>query len=276
MEHPPTILRALLFDWAGTTVDYGSRAPVEAFVEVFRRSGIELSTAEARGPMGRAKRDHIAAICALPRVAEAWRLWHDRTPNDSDVDRLYADFLPLQTGVLAGHCDVIPGVPETVAECRRRGLKIGSTTGYTRDLMGVVVPLSRAGGFDPDVVICADDVQRGRPAPWMIFRAAERLDVFPMTAVVVVDDTAVGIEAGLNAGAWTVAVTKTGNCLGLSEQEISQLDEADLAARLGAAAADFQRLGAHHVIESVADLLPFLDNLACAGPKLTITSPSPK
>ena len=103
--------------------------------------------------------------------------------------------------------------------------------------------------------------QRGRPAPWMIFRAAERLDVFPMTAVVVVDDTPVGIEAGLNAGAWTVAVTKTGNSLGLSEHEVAQLDKADLAARLTAAAADFQRRVRHFVIESVADLLPVLDSL---------------
>ena len=30
-------VRAVVFDWAGTTVDYGSRAPVAAFAEVFRR-----------------------------------------------------------------------------------------------------------------------------------------------------------------------------------------------------------------------------------------------
>jgi len=276
MKHAPTIIRAVLFDWAGTTVDHGSRAPVEAFAEIFRRSGIELTSAEARGPMGRAKRDHIAAIFELPRVAEAWRILHNRLPNDSDVARLYADFLPLQTGVLAQYSDVIPGVPEAVAECRRRGLKIGSTTGYTRELMGVVAPLAQAAGFTPDVIICADDVQRGRPAPWMIFHAAERLDVFPMTSVVVVDDTAVGIEAGLNAGAWTVAVTKTGNCLGLSEREVAQIDQAELAAQLSAATADFQRRGAHFVIESVADLLPVLDRLACAGPNPTTILPGAK
>ena len=82
--------------------------------------------------MGQAKRDHIAAICALPRIIEAWRLLHNRTPDDSDIDRLYADFLPVQTGVLEHHCDVIPGIPEVIAECRRRGLKIGSSTGYVR------------------------------------------------------------------------------------------------------------------------------------------------
>ena len=210
MSRNPPLIRAILFDWAGTTVDHGSRAPVEVFLEVFRRAGVEVSAAEVRGPMGRAKRDHIEALLALPRVAEAWYATHGRLPGPADVDRLYADFLPLQGAVLKRHGDVIAGVPEVVAECRSRGIKIGATTGYTRALMEVAAPLARAGGFEPDVIVCADDVPRGRPAPWMIFRAAERLDVYPMSDVVVVDDTPVGIEAGLNAGAWTVAVTRTG------------------------------------------------------------------
>jgi phosphonoacetaldehyde hydrolase len=254
-------IRAIVFDWAGTTVDHGSRAPVEVFLEVFRRAEVEISAAEARGPMGRAKRDHIEALLSLPRVAAAWHARHGRPSGPADVNRLYADFLPLQKHVLERHGDVIAGVPEVVSECRNRGIKVGATTGYTRALMEVAAPLAKAGGYDPDVIICADDVPRGRPAPWMVFRAAERLDVYPMSDIVVVDDTPVGIEAGLNAGAWTVAVTRTGNCLGLSVEELARTDRAQLAARLVAASEDFQRAGAHHVIESVADLLPALDAL---------------
>ena len=115
------------------------------------------------------------------------------------------------------------------------------------------------------MIICADDVPAGRPAPWMVFRAAERLGVYPMSEILVVDDTPVGIEAGLNAGAWTVAVTRTGNCLGLSEDELARTDPTELASRLAAASADFRRIGAHHVIESVADLLPVLDEIECVG-----------
>lgn len=258
-------LRAVIFDWAGTTVDHGSRAPARVFLTIFERQGIAISEAEARGPMGRAKRDHIAAMLALPRVAEAWRAQHGRAPTETDVDHLYTDFLPLQREVLASHADVIPGVPEVVAECRRRGLKIGGTTGYTRALMDVLEPLARAGGYAPDVSICADDVPSGRPAPWMLFRAAERLDVYPMSAVVAVDDTPVGIEAGRHAGAWTVGVTRTGNGLGLSPEEVAALDPRDLSERLAAIAADLKRAGAHHVIASVADLLPVLDDIPVAS-----------
>ena len=264
MSRKTSSIRAVIFDWAGTTVDHGSRAPTEVFIEVFRRAGVEVSTAEVRGPMGRAKRDHLEALLALPRVAAAWRTRHGGPPGVAEVEQLYADFLPLQERVLEQHGDVISGVIELVAECRRRGIKIGATTGYTRTLMEVAAPLARAGGYEPDVIICADDVPAGRPAPWMVFRAAERLDVYPMSDVVVVDDTPVGIEAGLNAGAWTVAVTRTGNCLGLSAEAVARSDRNEIAAQLEAASKDFRRVGAHHVIESVADLLPVLDELRSA------------
>jgi phosphonoacetaldehyde hydrolase len=265
MTGTPRRIRAVIFDWAGTTIDHGSRAPVAVFVEVFRRSGIELSAAEARGPMGRAKREHIAALVALPRIESAWWSRHGRGPTGEDVDRLYAEFLPLQERILAEHCDVIAGVPEVVAALRGRGIKVGSTTGYTRALMGVVAPLARAGGFDPEVIVCADDVPRGRPAPWMVFRAAERLDVYPMSEVIVVDDTPVGIEAGRNAGAVTVGVTRTGNGLGMSREEVARCDDGALADRLRTADAEFRRAGADAVIESVADLLAVLDRLGVAG-----------
>lgn len=261
MNDLATPLQAVIFDWAGTTIDYGSRAPASVVVEVFRRRGIEITVDEARGPMGRAKRDHLATVISLPRVASAWTALFGLPPAESDIDALYSDFLPLQKTTLSQHCDVIPGVPETIAECRRRGMKIGGTTGYTQELMDVVMPLARANGYCPDVSVCTDDVPAGRPAPWMLFRAAEALGVYPMNTVVVVDDTSVGIQAGINAGAWTIAVTRTGNSLGLSEMEVEQLAPAELTSRLAVAESEFRRVGADYVVQSVADLVPILDKI---------------
>lgn len=254
-----TPFRAVIFDWAGTTVDYGSRAPARVFVELFARVGIAVTEAEARGPMGRAKWDHIAEILALPRVATKWEELHGRPATRDDVNRLYADFLPRQKEVLAAYSGVIPGVPEAVAECRRRGLKVGATTGYTRELMDIVEAGARAGGYSPDVSLGADDAPAGRPAPWMIFRACERLGVYPMSAVLVVDDTPVGIAAGRNAGAVTVAVTRTGNALGLARADVEALPAAVLDERLRAIEREFRAQGADHVIPSVADLPRLLD-----------------
>lgn len=253
--------QAVILDWAGTTVDFGSRAPARVFIEVFRRSGIEITEAEARGPMGRSKLDHIATVAGLPRIAQQWQDTHGHEPTDADIQKMYAEFLPLQKETLANHSDVIPGIPEAIANCRQRGLKIGSTTGYTRELMEVVAPLAAQGGYSPDVIVCSDDVSSGRPAPWMNFHAAEQLGVFPMSSIVVVDDTPVGIAAGVNTGATTVAVTLSGNALGLSEAEIAELPDGELESRLAKIDQSFREAGAHHVLRSVAELPQLLDQL---------------
>jgi len=254
MTSPFKHLKAVVFDWAGTTVDHGSRAPALVFREIFRREGVEISFEQARGPMGLAKRDHIAAILQLPGVVARWEQSHGRAAEDSDIDRMYHEFLPLQKETLAAHCDVISGVPEAVAECRRRGLKIGSTTGYTHELVDVFAARVAAQGYSPDCTVCSDDVPQGRPAPWMLLEAARRLDVYPLRHIVKVDDTAPGIEAARNAGCWAVGITRTGNEVGLSESEFNALPADAQSAAVQSATEKLTAAGAHFTIESVADL----------------------
>lgn len=258
----PLPLAAVIFDWAGTVVDFGSCAPVIAFVEAFRQCGVEITAAQARGPMGMAKRAHIAAILETPEVARRWRDAHQRDAADADIDRIYEIFLASQAQVIGQHSDVIPGVLEAVADCRRRGLKIGSSTGYTRALMAIVVPQAQRQGFAPDVWLCADDIRAGRPAPWLIYENARRLGVFPSASIVKVDDTLVGIAAGLNAGVWTVGVAESGNLMGLTAAELHELDEAERTGRLEKIYDQFRDAGVHYIINTVADLPAALDDIA--------------
>ena len=257
----PGPVRALVFDWAGTVVDYGSRAPAGVFVEVFKRHGVALSPEEARGPMGMEKRAHIASLAGLPAVQQRWQTANRRAISERDIDAMYEEFLPLQLECLPRYADLIPGTLDVTARCRRRGIKIGSSTGYARVLMDVLVPEARRRGFDADAVVSADEVPQGRPAPWMCFENAKRLSVWPMEAIVIVDDTIPGLEAGLNAGMWTVGVAKSGNELGLSVAEIESLPPADYARRLAAAYDRLSRGGAHYVVDSVADLLPVIGDI---------------
>lgn len=253
---------AVILDWAGTTVDYGSCGPAAVFWQIFASQGVPVTVAEAREPMGRAKRDHIATVSRMPRVAAAWQERHGTPCSEADIDRMYADFLPLQKRVLAERSGVIPGVAEAIARLRALGCPIGSSTGYTRELMDVVEPIAAKQGYRPDVVCTADDVPAGRPEPFLNRLVAERLGVKLSPAVIVVDDTPVGIEAGLRAGCTTVAVSKTGNMLGLDEAEVWSLSPGDLAARLAGIAADCRRLGAHYVIESVAELPALIERIS--------------
>lgn len=254
-------VRALMLDWAGTTIDFGSRAPAEVFAEVFRRRGIDVTTAEARGPMGMAKRDHIAAVIRLPRVSQAWQNKFGSLPTEQDIDALYEDFLPLQKSVLAQHSEMIPGVVEVIERLKQRGIRITSSTGYTRELMQVVTAEAAKQGYSPEVVLCAEDASAGRPAPWMIFRAAEAVNVYPLREMVVVDDTLVGIQAGIHAGAWTVAVTETGNSMGLSLAELEALSPQERTSRRQKVEELFLNAGADFVIDSVANLESILEQI---------------
>ena len=269
MSEPFQILRAVVFDWAGTTVDYGSRAPARVFQEAFRQRGVDITLEQAREPMGMAKRDHIAAIMQMTDVASRWNSKYGAAPTDDDVQALYERFLPLQKEALSDHSDVIPGVVEVVASCRERGLRIGSSTGYTRELMEVVVPLAAAAGYAPDCVVSSDDVERGRPSPEPLQHACRQLgvDLAQMERVVKVDDTAVGIEAGINAGCWTVGITKTGNGVGLSEAEVEALEPAERQHAIADAAEMLRNAGAHVVLDAVADLMPVLEAIDRVGGK---------
>jgi phosphonoacetaldehyde hydrolase len=252
----------VVFDWAGTTVDHGSRAPVIVFQEVFRRRGIEITTAEARAPMGMAKQDHLAAIAAMPDVAQAWQEKYGESCQVADIAAMYEEFLPLQKSILKDHSDVIAGVPVAVDEVRRMGLKIGSSTGYTRALMEIVSEVAGGQGYRPDCVVCVEDAPRGRPAPFLLYEAAKRLNVYPLWTVVVVDDTPVGIEAGCNAGCWTVGVTRTGNGVGLSVDELGALSRGEISRLCEQAAQQLRFAGAHYTIQSVAEIPQVVSEIA--------------
>ena len=254
-------VKAVVFDWAGTIVDFGSRAPMGAFVEVFRSFDVPLTIDEARGPMGLPKWQHIEALMRLPSVAQAWEKAQGHAPGKADIDKVYEVFTPLNASIVADYGALIPGAGEVVAALRARGLKIGSTTGYTRDIMERLIPVAARQGYAPDNLVCAGDLAAGRPGPLMMYRCFADLGVHPPSAVVKVDDTDPGIAEGRAAGTWTVGVAVSGNALGLSEQEWAALPVEERKPRVEAAYAVLRASGADYVIDSVADLLPVLDDI---------------
>jgi phosphonoacetaldehyde hydrolase len=254
-------LQAVVFDWAGTIIDFGSCAPMGAFVELFRKFDIDLSIEDARGPMGMAKWDHILALSRLPHVAAQWEARFRKPFERADIDRLYEIFTPMNVAIVADYAGFIPGAVETVDAVRARGLKIGSTTGYNRPIMDIVTPIAAAGGYVPDNLVCAGDLAAGRPTPLMMYRTFADIGVWPPSTVVKVDDTGVGIEEGIHAGTWTVGLAVSGNAVGLPLADWQALDAGRQEALRAQATAKLKASGAHYVIDSVADLLPVLDDI---------------
>ena len=257
-------LQAVIFDWAGTVVDHGSRAPMGAFVKAFATFGVTITIADARGPMGMAKRDHIRMVGQSPAGAAAWAQKFGRPFSEADIDAVFEVFEPMNIAAIRDHADFIPGALETLAQLKARGLRIGSTTGYTRPIMEALMPLAAARGFAPEIVVCAGDLAAGRPSPLMMWHAMAQMGIWPAHTVVKVDDTLPGIGEGVAAGTWTVGVTLSGNMVGLSAEELAALPEAERSALREQASVAMRAAGADIVIDSVADLPGAIDRISAA------------
>ncbi len=266
-EIPFRTIKAVVLDWAGTVVDFGSRAPMGAFVEVFRRFGVEISVAEARVPMGLPKHVHIAALLAEPSIAARWREAQGAEADEEAINAVYDQFVPLNASVVTkpSFSALIPGADATVVWLRRRGARIGSTTGYTREIMERLMPVAAAQGYAPDNLVCAGDLAAGRPTPLMMYRTFADLGVFPPGAVVKVDDTEPGIAEGVAAGTWTVGVAISGNLVGLPLAEWQALPQAEQQRLRQEASRKLEAAGADYVIDSIAELPEVIERIDAVG-----------
>jgi phosphonoacetaldehyde hydrolase len=250
----------VILDWAGTVVDFGCEAPVKALVEAFRRHGVRIDAASARRDMGKPKRDHVRCLFQDSATAAAWKAQHGRLPDESDIDTLMASLSPLMRKYAEEAATLIPGARDTVERLRGRGLRIASSTGYTREMMAPVLERAAAQGYVPECVVCAGDTPAGRPSPLMIYKICADLGVWPLTRVVKVDDAEAGIAEGKAAGAFTVGVA-SGNTLGMSLEAFQALPPSGRTTRMEAARQELRAAGADLVIDSIADLIPELERV---------------
>lgn len=254
-------IQAVLLDWAGTTMDFGCCAPAVVFMEVFQRQGVPITLEEARVPMGAHKRVHIQSIGRLESVRRRWNEKHGRDPGEEDVDKMFAEFIPKQIECLSTYSELIPGTLEVVGELRRRGIKIGSTTGYTTEMMAVNLRDGERQGYKPDSTVCASEVPAGRPFPHMCLQNVINLNVSAVAACVKVDDTVPGVEEGLSAGMWTIGLAVSGNEVGLNLQDWNALPKAVQEAKRQRAYVRMHQCGSHYVVDSIADLIPCIDDI---------------
>lgn len=252
-------IKAVIFDWAGTTVDFGCMAPVQAFVEVFKQYGIEPTMEEVRKPMGMLKIDHIRTMLKMDRIRDLWIDKYGKEPAEEDAQALYGIFEEKLLSILPDYSDPKPGVVEAVNRLRRHGYKIGSTTGYNDKMMEIVVPAAREKGYEPDVWFSPDSTgQKGRPWPYMIFRNMEALEIKKVNRVLKVGDTISDIKEGRNAGVWSAAIVVGSSEMGLSLQEYEALSQEEKDRLCRETSDRFVEAGADKVFYTIQDLEEFL------------------
>lgn len=250
-------LKAAILDWSGTTADKYVIAPAVVFVDVFEKHKVPISMKEARLPMGLRKDLHIKAVTEIPEVRERWQSVYGRPPNQEDVDKMFADFVPMQLACLRKYTGLIPGTAEAVNKLRKEfGMKVGCTTGFLRSMVDVLLDDAAKQGYVPDCSVAGDEVVHGaRPKPFMVYRNMDLLDVHPIQAVVKVDDTTSGVGEALEAGCWGVGVAKYSNYMDVDSYEHEkQLSPEEMQRRLNISRDLLRKTGAHYVIDSIAEL----------------------
>lgn len=247
-------IQLVIFDWAGTTIDFGSCAPAIAFQKLFQSHGVEVTEEQVRKPMGLNKREHLVAMLTESDIATQWKAVNGRVWTDDDVSQLYAEFVTFQMEALKKNSQLVPGLLETAAWLRSRDILIGSTTGYFREAADTVLAAAQEQGFVPEGNVCAQDVSQGRPAPWMIYEIMHQLQVYPSANVLKVGDTVADIEAGQNAGCWSIGVCDSSSLAGLSFDDYRLASEEERTERRLHASKMFRDAGSHAVIDSISDL----------------------
>ena len=247
-------IQMIVFDWAGTTTDYGGVAPSVVFDRVFQEEGICLTKEEINAPMGMEKKAHIRALLSSLSGGRQWKERYGTSWTEEDAERLYEKFEGILYQMVAEYSVPIPGVVDTVQQLRKQGLKIGSTTGYTSQMMKQVLPKARGLGYEADCVVTPDVTGASRPTPFMLYECMRRLNVYPPSAVVKVGDTVVDIQEGKNAGAWSIGILTGSNLLGLTQAEYEAMAPDELEQRKQAAAERYLEAGADLVIDSIREL----------------------
>ncbi len=255
-------IEAVIFDWAGTTVDYGSFAPVQAFISAFEKFGITPTNDEVRKPMGIAKIDHVREMLKMERISNEWKNIHGRDFTEDDVKEIYELSETLILDILKNFSEPKPYVVEAIAELREKGIKIGSTTGYNDEMMEIVKKAASEKGYTPDACFTPDSTNKiGRPYPYLIFKNMMELKVKSVDSVVKVGDTVADIIEGNNAGVTTVGIIEGSSVLGYSEEEYNALTDEEKVQSKEKATETYRNCGADYIINNMSELVELINAL---------------
>lgn len=254
-------VQGIIFDWAGTTIDYGCFSPVGAFMEAFKTINIDLSIEEAREPMGMLKIDHTRAIFNMGSVKERFFKLFNRYPNEEDVVTLYKKFEEVLFLTLGSYVTLNPYVLDTIKSLEHMNIKIGTTTGYTKEMMNIVIPAAKELGYNPEFNIASDELGYGRPYPYMIYENARALNIYPQKALVKIGDTVVDMKEGVNAGVWTIGLVLGSSELGLTLEEVNTMDKHELKVKMDEVKTKLYNAGANYVIDDMSTLIDVIADI---------------
>lgn len=248
-------IEVVILDWAGTLVDYGSMASVEAYKDLFKYYEISIDEAEIRQSMGIDKIHHIRKMLELDNIKRQWLSRFKVEPNEGDVMELNRHFERMIINKLVLFSEPKEFVKSSIDTLRESGIMIGSTTSYTHEMMDILVPILAKKGITVDLIVNSEDVRgEGRPYPYMIFKTMEKLGISSVKSVIKLGDTINDIKEGKNAGVVTVGVIDGSSEMGMSYAQFEALTKDEKRANRQRVKESLLTAGADYVVENIMSL----------------------
>jgi phosphonatase-like hydrolase len=185
-------IQLVVFDLAGTTIE-DDGAVLRCLVETAQAYDLPGTPDELNALMGMNKREVFGLLAAQlhpDNPAQAERL----------ADAALETFIGKMKAAYDDHLAPMPGAEDTFAFLRARGIKVATDTGFDATIGGLIMERLNWPGRLIDLAVFSSDVPRGRPAPYMIFHAMQRLDVLDVRQVMKLGDSPADLEEGANAG----------------------------------------------------------------------------
>lgn len=249
-----TDIQCVIFDWAGTTIDFGSLDPVLAFQSAFNAAGIQIDTARIRQDMGIEKHEHIAKLAKMPEVQRAWFAKYKRGITDADQLQLFNYFEQFLLNRLSTATTLTPAVLQVQTYLKAHHIHIATTTGYTKSMLAIAAKQAGLLGYRPELIVSKEDVAAGRPAPDMINHIMTAFNITDPKTVVKVGDTVIDMQEGKNAGTLTVGIIESSSLLGLSQTELIDLPQKTRIAKFAEITRTLKEAGADYVIHNLSEL----------------------
>ena len=225
--------KVLITDIAGTICDKYSMAPYHAFKSSFNDHDIDITDEEIRRYMGFRKQDHIAKVLNIRNIDDkALELEIYKTYKEEQMRIMYEQ----------KYSTLFPEAKYMLETLRKNGIKIGITTGYTRELVEPLLKSFETQNFVPDYVVTSDEVYNGRPEPDAIQKILKYFNEFPEQTIKI-GDTVADIQEGINAGCTSVGVISTSSLF-------MQYGQSEKATRK-----TMYDIGANHVIYKFSDMM---------------------
>ena len=257
------IIKACIFDLGGTIIDKYSLIPLISFRKAFLNKGIVLDSDLIRKDMGLNKIDHIDQICSKPVVIKDWYKKYNRIINDEDKEDLYNQFLKIQKRETIENMKIIPETYDVMNKLRERNIKIGSTTGFDKEQMERVKNILKSNGIELDSYVSSTCLDKpGRPFSYMIHENMDRFNIANPKNIIKLDDTNSGIREGINAGCWTIGVSRWSVYMNVNDySEINYLSNYQLINKIENSKKTLQKSGPNMIINDLRELPKIIDDI---------------